>query len=502
MRLRRSLLAICALLAACTPHAPAPVAPATGGVRFLLINDVYVVGSQRDGSGGIPRVAALRHQLAGDGRAPIFVLAGDVLSPSLLSKWYAGRQMVEALDTAGLDYATFGNHEFELDRPALEARIAESHFRWVSSNCTAADGSPFARVLPWDTLTVNGVRVGVFGLTVIGDYRSYVRCTDTDSAAHRVVATLRAVGAQLVVGITHQNLSTDSLLLAHEPGVDLILGGHEHEWHEVRSAGKLVAKADANARSAQLVTARRQGDGWQTDTRLIKVEASLPEDPATARVVQDWTDSLVHRLGPERPVGTAAAPIDARDAVGRTRESALGDLVTDAIRAGTGADVAIINAGSMRVDDVLRAGPITNYQLESIFLFADETHVITFPITGGRLRTLLEHSVSDGAYGHGGFLQVSGIAFTYDPSRAEGARLVGPLRRADGTTLGDADSVRLAFNAYPACSRGDGYVVPEAAAACPTATSGPRAVDLLMTYITGTLHGTIGAPTSGRITRQ
>ena len=77
------------------------------------------------------------------------------------------------------------------------------------------------------------------------------------------------------------------------------------------------------------------------------------------------------RLGPERVVGQTALPIDARDAIGRPQESLLGDLVTDAMRAGTGADVALLNAGTLRLDDVIRPGPLSNYQLESIFLFAE-----------------------------------------------------------------------------------------------------------------------------------
>ena len=72
-------------------------------------------------------------------------LAGDVLSPSLLSKYYSGRQMVEALNAAKLDYATFGNHEFELPRDTLEARIAESNFKWLSSNCTQRRRHPVSQ---------------------------------------------------------------------------------------------------------------------------------------------------------------------------------------------------------------------------------------------------------------------------------------------------------------------------------------------------------------------
>jgi len=488
------------LLAACAapPRRPAP-APAPV-VRFLLVNDIYVTDTLRDGTGGLARVATLRDSVDRAGRV-VFVLAGDVLSPSLLSKWYSGRQMVDGFNAAGLDYATFGNHEFELPRDTLIARVGQSRFRWVSANCTLADSTPFPGVRAWDTLTVGGARVGIFGLTLTGDYRRYVRCTDPAAAARRAVAELRQAGAQLVVALTHQTVADDSLLLAREPAIDLVLGGHEHEAHDVTSAGRRVLKADANSRSAQVVTLRPAGGGWTTDARLERVDRRLAFDSTTQRVVRAWTDSLVRRLGPERVVATAVVPLDARDARSRSQESALGDLVTDAMRVGTGADVALINSGGLRLDDVLAAGPITNYQLESIFLFADETRAVTFPLTGARLRELLEHSVSDGVYGHGGFLQVSGVRFRYDPSRPSRGRVVGELQRRDGRRIGAGDTVRVAMPAYPACEHGDGYEVPEAADACRRAAAAPRTVDLLLAHVAERLAGRVDVRPEGRIVR-
>ena len=153
---------------------PIPLNP----VRFLLVNDVYVADTMADGNGGLARVATVRRRLADQGPI-LFVLAGDVLSPSLLSKYYSGRQMVEAFNAAQLDYATFGNHEFELPLDTLEARIAESDFQWISSNCGKADGTPLAKVLPWDTVRVSGQKVGIFGLTLQGAYRKAYRCTES-----------------------------------------------------------------------------------------------------------------------------------------------------------------------------------------------------------------------------------------------------------------------------------------------------------------------------------
>jgi 5'-nucleotidase/UDP-sugar diphosphatase len=502
--MNRRIPAVCGSLAllACAACATAtrPI-PSTAPLQFLLVNDVYIGDTLRDGTAGLARTASLRQSLAKRGPL-LFVLAGDVLSPSMLSKWYHGAQIVDEFNSAHLDYSTFGNHEFELDRDTLVKRIAESRFKWTSANCMESKGDPFPLVSRWDTTTVGGVRVGIFGLTLIGDYRRYVTCSNPDSAAHRAVGELKNAGAQLIVGLTHQSLASDSILLEREPSLDLILGGHEHEWHALTIGGRKLVKADANARTAQYVTIRRDGDRWLQSDRLIPMDRSLSFDPATAAVVKAWRDSLVKRVGPERIVATIDQPMDARDAISRNGESGLGDLVTDAIRLGTGADVAMINSGTMRLDDVIPPGKITNYQMESIFLFADESHVVTFPITGARLRELLEHGVARTSVGRGAYVQVSGVKFRWDPSRPDGSRIVGDLLRPDGRVIRPDETITLAFDVYPACEKGDGYVVPEAQPACARQSQAPRAVDLLMRHIETNLGGRITSPTGGRVTRM
>lgn len=498
-RFQRTLMSTAlAGMAACAggPGKPAPLNP----VRFLLVNDVYVADTMADGNGGLARVATVRGRLADQGPV-LFVLAGDVLSPSLLSKYYSGRQMVEAFNAAKLDYAAFGNHEFELPLDTLETRIAESNFKWVSSNCARADGTPFQKVLPWDTLRVSGQKVGLFAVTLQGAYRKAYRCTDPDSAAHQAIDTLVAQGAELVVGLTHQTIEADRDLLAREPRLDLILGGHEHEAHDSVVSGRHVLKADANSRSAQFVTLWGGKGQWRQAVGLVKIDDRLPDDTVVAAVVERWEDSLRARLGPERPVGRTAVAIDARDVLGRQQESLLGDLVTDAMRWGTGTDVAVLNAGTLRLDDVIRPGPLSNYQLESIFLFPDETRVLTVPLTGARLRDILEHGVADGSLGKGGFLQVSGVSYTYDPAAPSGRRIRGDIRRADGGIIAPGDPVRVAIPVYPACEGGDGYDVPEAATACANRAGTPRAADLLMKYTADSLKGEVTPPKGGRIVR-
>jgi len=478
-----------------------PAPPPTNPMRFLLINDVYVLDTVSGGAGGLARVATVRSRIAAEGPT-LFVLAGDFLSPSLISKYYSGRQMIEALNAAKLDYATFGNHEFELDRDTLVARIAASTFKWLSANCRESGGAAFPRVEPWDTVRMQGRLVGIFGVTLPGSYRSYVRCADPDSAAHLAIDTLDKLGAQFIVGLTHQTVAADRELLRREPKLQLILGGHEHEAIDELVDGRHVLKADANSRSAQFATVWGAKDAWRQAVNLIRIDGRIPADTAVERIARAWGDSLRRRLGPEEVIGTAPAPIDARDAVSRREESALGRIITDAMRAGTDADVALLNAGTVRLDDVIPAGPITNHTIESLFLFADEARVVTFPMTGSRLRELLEQGVSDRSIGSGAFLQVSGVSFAYDPSRPSGSRITGEVRRSEGRPVRPGDVLRVAFNVYPACEGGDRYDVGEAREACGASRNGPRAADLVITHLKERMGGRFADPGAGRIVRQ
>jgi len=479
------------------PPAPAPTNP----VRFLSINDVYVADTLNDGSGGLARVATMRSRIKAEGPT-LFVLAGDFLSPSLLSKYYSGAQMVEALNAAKLDYVTFGNHEFEVPRDTLLARIRAAKFKWLSANCGEADGRPFPGVLSWDTLRLAGHKVGLFGLTLQGPYPKYVRCTDPDSAARIAVDTLEHLGADLVVAVTHQTVEADRALLNREGRLDLILGGHEHEHMTVAISTRYILKADANARTAQFATIWGTREHWHQAVALLPVQPTIALDTAVEPVVAAWADTLRRRLGPERSVGTLTGPLDARDVVQRRSETGLGDLITDAMRAGTGADLAMLNAGAIRLDDVIRPGPLTNYQAESLFLFADETRILIVPLTGARVRELLERSVSDSVLGKGGFLQISGVAFTYDSTKPSGSRIVGDLSRPDGKPLAPKDTIRVALPAYLSCNSGDGYQVPEAQDVCANRSTAPRVVDLLKTYLVDSLHRTVTPPAPGRITRR
>lgn len=128
---RRTFIALLCgslIVLALTSSVPAAI-PAERSARLtiLQINDVYEISPVEKGKkGSLARVATLRDRIARESPNLIFVLPGDFLSPSTMSSLFQGSQMVATLNAAGLDLATFGNHEFDFGLEVTRERMRES----------------------------------------------------------------------------------------------------------------------------------------------------------------------------------------------------------------------------------------------------------------------------------------------------------------------------------------------------------------------------------------
>src|SRR5688572_33177058 len=86
-------------------------------VTILHVNDTYQFIPVEGGKlGGLARVRTIRNQAVKENPNTLFTLGGDTLSPSVESRTYRGAQMIDAWKAVGLDYAVFGNHEFDIKR--------------------------------------------------------------------------------------------------------------------------------------------------------------------------------------------------------------------------------------------------------------------------------------------------------------------------------------------------------------------------------------------------
>ncbi len=460
------LLAVGACAGAGIEPAPAPVpAPAVAEagterveVTLLHMNDVYEITPIEGGAvGGLARVATLHDRLLEETPYVVLTHGGDMFSPSAMGtamvdgEPLAGEQMVDVLDRVGLDWATFGNHEFDVTEEQFRERLAESEFGWVSANVTAPSGEPFPGVAETTVLTFGepggpSFRLGVVGGTLRSGDPDWVRVTDPVLAIQAAASALRP-RVDALLALTHLDLDQDVALAETVPAIDLVLGGHEHENWAVRRGDSLtpVLKADANVRTVFVVRL-----SWEPATGelsihpdLVPITDAIPEDPEVAAVVARWVDLAYaafreQGFDADELVAVTADDLDGRSSVVRNQSNTLTDLIAEAmLRAAPGADAAVFNSGSIRIDDVVPAGRVTQYDVIRILPFGGD--VAEVEIAGGLLRQVLDQGVEN--QGTGGFLQFAGIART-EPPGGGSAWMVG------GEPLSEARTYRVALTDF------------------------------------------------------
>src|SRR5712691_6125214 len=359
-------------------------------VTLLQLNDVYQFAPVDGGArGGLARVLTLRKQIISESPNALFLLAGDTISPSVESNTYQGRQMIEAWNASGLDYATFGNHEFDFGPDVLRARMSESHFKWLAANVIdKKTGKTFGDTPEFVIREFDGVKVGIFGILLQETLTSSRPGPDVDildpcATAARVIPKIRAAGAQVIIALTHLSMGEDKQL-ARCSGVDLILGGHEHTLLESMAGHAPIFKMTSDARELgriDLNISKSTGKLESIDWRVIPVTDNVKDDLAFASIKRKYA-ALLKPL--EQPVGRAAVDLDVKSADVRTQETNMGDFVADAFRKATMADVALVNGGSIRADTIIKAGILTKRDVISILPF--NNRLVKLQVTGAVLR--------------------------------------------------------------------------------------------------------------------
>jgi len=436
------------------PASPRARAPVT----FLQINDVYST-VPIDGAGGLARVATIKQQLAAAGGTPFLVLAGDFLSPSVSSTVFKGAHMVAALNAAGLDMATLGNHEFDFGDDVLIERMREAKWQWVVSNVVdTRTGRPIADAAPFVVKTFGALKVGFIGLCLNTveirlDKLTHTRIDDPLDAAARYLPRLKAEGATVIVAVTHLAFATDRALVERFPEIDLVIGGHEHYLITSTENRSLVSKAGTDARWVARIDVNRRAEGTvERFYELLPVTSAVADDRKTADVVASYEKQLGTAL--DVVVGTLNVPLDTVSLRMRSSEQNAGNLAADAVRADAGADIAILNSGSIRGDRVYPPGPITKRMVIAMQPFDNVVCKVAVP--GRVVAAALENGVSRYPAAAGQFPQVSGLSFTIDGSAPAGRRVTGV--QVDGRPLDPEKTYTLAISDYM-FKGGDGYTM-------------------------------------------
>lgn len=463
------------------PTSPRRQAPIT----ILQINDVYST-VPIDGLGGLARVATIKKEMQAAGRTPILMMGGDFLSSSVASSVFKGEQMIEGLNAMGLDITAFGNHEFDFGVDLLVTRMKQSKWQWVNANLVDKTTNRLVGdTPPYVIREVNGLKLGVLGLCIVDegmgkpDLRARLQMLDPIEMAAKYVPEMRANGADIVVALTHLRIRQDQALAERVPGIDLIVGGHEHYPITVMSGQTLISKAGMDARAVARIDISKRPNGMvDRYYEMIPVNDKVKDDPATLAVVNSWESRLSTEMNDQ--IGSTTEPLDAVDFRIRGGETNISNLVADAVRAEVKTDVALVNTGAIRGNRVYPAGILRRRDIIAMHPFNNT--ICTVEMSGEKLLETLNIGVGKLPAADGGFPAVSGVTFRVRPANPPGQRVSDV--RVNGAPLDLKKDYTVAMPNY-VLEGGDGYNNLTGVHVLVNAEQGPLMVTALERFIAG-----------------
>lgn len=480
---------------------PADAAVPAPTFSLLLVNDIYRM-SEREGRGGFARLGAIVKAERARGVPMLFCHAGDCFSPSLMSGFDQGAHIVELLNAIGPDVFVPGNHEFDFGPATYMKRMGEARFPFYAANMRRADGSAVPGMRDTSLHRLGPVTIGIVGLaladTPAKSQSGDLRFMPEVDVLRREADALRKAGADVVVAVAHTDRPTDTEIMGSHV-VDVLLSGHDHDLALAYDGRTVMVESseEGNFVTAIDFTARIEGEGsarkvtWSPSFR-IHDSAAVEPDPDVLRIVTRLEAELSREL--DVPLAPLAGELDSRTVVVRAGEAAIGNLVADAMRASTGADIAITNGGGIRANRRYPAGTVlTRRDVLSELPFGNTTVLVE--ITGAQVKKLLESGVSQIASPSGRFPQVSGLRFTVTRAAPVGER-VSAIEVA-GAPLDPVRTYKVGANNFMLAG-GDGYGGLADGQTLVGATDGKLVANEVMAYV-GTL-GQVRTAVEGRIT--
>ncbi|KAF2271593.1 5'-nucleotidase-like protein [Westerdykella ornata] len=439
-------------------------------LRFLHYNDVYHIdASSAEPVGGIARFQTLVKYYKDDERFKgqprlLTFFSGDAFNPSLESSVTKGSHMIPVLNGIGTDVACVGNHDLDFGVRQFRHLTSQCRFPWLLANVldpALGDSVPLGNAQKTVMLTSsNGIKVGVIGLAerewldTINSLPPNIIYQSASKTAKELIPGLKEQGAEIIVAVTHQREPNDNKLAELTGGglIDIVLGGHDHYYSHSFINGTHVLRSGTDFKQLSHIEAWRKPDGQGWDFKITRrdVVSSIPEDKDTVVLVDKLTAKLREHLN--KPVGYTAAPLDARFVTVRTKESNMGNFVTDLMRYYYDADCGIMAAGTIRGDQIYPPGLLRLKDIINCFPFEDP--VVVLKVTGKAIWDALENGVSSYPALEGRFPQVSNITFTTDYSLPPYSRIL--TAHIDGAPIDLQKEYVLATRGYMGRGK-DGY---------------------------------------------
>ncbi len=469
-------------------------------ITLLGVGDVYNF-DEEDGRGGFARLNAVAKAERAANPNTLYLFDGDMLSPSLISGFDKGQNTIDFTNLVPFDLAVPGNHEFDFGPENFYEKMKASKYPWAAINITKADGSPIEGLGGVMVKEVAGLKIALIPVAQdtspevsdTGDLKFLPTVDTAIAAAEKATED----GADLVVGVVQTDMGNDRRLIASH-AFDVILSGDDHSYATAYDGVTAYVETSIDGQlltALDLIVTVKEKDGkrdisWQPEFRFIDT-ATVEPDPESKALADKLNAELDKQLNVE--IGTLEAPLDSRRNIVRGEEATMGDLIADAMRVQTGADIGLMNGGGIRGDRTYDAGAkLTRKDILTELPFGNVTVVTELP--GSQVLLALENGVSQVEKGAGRFLQVSGMTFAFDASAPAGSRVSEVM--VGGKPL-EADTLyKVATNDY-ILGGGDGFATLGGGRIVTDTGGGQLVANDVMAYVEKL--GSVKIATDGRI---
>lgn len=417
-----------------------------------------------------------------EGQNVLLLNAGDSFQGSLFYITYKGAAEEEFLNQIKPDAVTLGNHEFDDGESALVPYLDKAQFPVVSANVLPNDKSGAAgKIKPSIVVEVGGQKIGIIGAVTndtpeLASPGPNIAIADDVKSITAEVEKLKAQGVNKIIAVTHIGYRRERDVIAKIPGIDVVVGGHSHSLlsnTDPKAEGPYPTMVDNPDGSKVPVVQAASYSKYLGEFKVvfddngvvkeasgdpIFLDKSITPDPAVLARIKELGAPIEALKNKE--VAETTEAIDGSRENCRTKECAMGNLVSDAILdrvKGQGVEIVVSNGGGLRAS--IDKGTVTMGEVLTVLPF--QNTLATFQISGKDLVAGLENGVSQVEDGAGRFPQVAGLKYAFDKSVAPNAGRVKSVEVMEGgawAPINPDKDYLVATNNYVR-QGGDGYKV-------------------------------------------
>lgn len=432
-------------------------------ITIVHTNDTH---SRVEAGIGFAKVAAKVKELKAANPNTLVVDAGDTLHGQTFATISKGESIIKVMNAVGYDVMTPGNHDFNYGQDRLVELAGMAQFPIISANLVKADGTTLLE--PYVIKEIGGLKIGIFGLsTPETAYKTNPKNVEgltfanPVETAKKIVAELQEKEVDAIIALAHlgidkETVDTSYLVRDNVEGIDLIIDGHSHSTLDtIDNEGKdtkIVSTGEYNNNLGIVNLTFVDGELKTVEPSVFSNEeaAELETDADVIAIIEEVKEE--NKAITSVVVGKTDVELDGVREHVRGGETNLSNLITDAMLAASGADMAITNGGGIRAS--IDVGDITMEEIITVLPFGN--YVIVKEYTGAQILAALEHGTANYPELAGSFAQVAGVTFTLDLNEEAGKRVKDV--KIGGQPLDLEKKYKVATNDFMAVG-GDGYTM-------------------------------------------